>query len=45
MTSTGRVLIRDGLVSVREHGDLADREADDRKQNRRDDVEPIGDAK
>ncbi len=45
MTSAGRVLVRDDLVSVREHRDLADGEADDRKQDRRDDVEPIRDAK
>ena len=45
MTSAGRVLVGDDLVSVREHRDLADGETDDRKQDRRDDVEPIRDAK
>jgi hypothetical protein len=45
MTSAGRVLVRDDLVSVREHRDLADGEANDRKQDCRDDVVAIGDAK
>ena len=45
VTSARRVLVCDDLVSVREHRDLADSETDDREQDRRDDVEPIRDAK